>query len=244
MKLALAAALACAAALASTASAADPPELREQCLAPDDGAAAVFFRAADGFPLAGALFGDGKLGVVLAHQMGSDLCEWRDFALTLAGRGYRVLAIDMRGYGSSPWVQGKAPNRRDLDVVGAAAELRRRGATRVVAVGASMGGTAVVLAGARRGALDGVVSLSGAGLVTGMNGRAAAKRLRVPVRFLAARDDGQFALDAQRMHRAAPAKDDRLLIVPGAAHGSSLLGVSARVRSFVLSFLARIAAGA
>jgi pimeloyl-ACP methyl ester carboxylesterase len=52
--------------------------------------------------------------------------------------GYRALVFDFRGY-----------NRLDDDVVAAVAELRRRGVTKVVLVGSSMGGTAVLLAATR-----------------------------------------------------------------------------------------------
>jgi alpha-beta hydrolase superfamily lysophospholipase len=237
---------AAAAALALAApSAADAPKLTEQCLTPDDHATVVSFTAPDGVHVLGATFGTGKFAVVLGHQWGSDLCEWVSFAQVLATRGYRVLAIDFRGYGSTKTPLGRPSQRLQNDVLGAAAELRREGSANVAAIGSSMGGTAVIVAGAQRGArLAGVVSLSGATGFRGLDALGAAKRLTVPVRFAASRGDTSFALGARELMKAAPAKDKALLLVPGGIHGSSMLDgpYRTRVRSFVLGFLAKLAA--
>lgn len=235
----------CVLALAAASSAAEPRATAPYCLQPGDDATAIAFRATDGAPLRGLLFGrTGTLGVVLGHQNLSDLCEWHDDAERLALAGYRVLAIDFRGFGSSPRPTGVKALRLPADVAGAGFELRRRGAVRVVAIGSSMGGTAAVVAAANRAnRIDGVVSLSGAAAFRGMDALAAAKRLSIPVRFAAAARDPGFATDARAMTRAAATRDKAVLIVPGASHGTSLLqGASGtRARAFVDSFLSKIA---
>lgn len=244
MRRALLTAAASALALAA-ASAADAPKLTEQCLTPADNATVVSFPAVDGVHVLGATFGTGRFGVVLGHQWGSDLCEWVGFAHVLAARGYRVLAIDFRGYGSTKAPLGRPSQQLQNDVLAAAAELRREGSTKVAALGASMGGTAVLVAAAQRGArLAGVVSLSGATGFRGLDALGAAKRLTVPVRFAASKGDVSFALGARELMKAAAAKDKALLLVPGGIHGSSMLDgpYRLRVRSFVLGFLAKLAA--
>jgi hypothetical protein len=58
----------------------------------------VAFRAADGVELQGRLFGDGRVGVVLAHgalEQGED--SWFGFAPVLAGHGLRVLKLFIAG---------------------------------------------------------------------------------------------------------------------------------------------------
>ena len=227
-------------------SAGAPAAARPYCLSAGDGFRQVSFRAADGVSLRGITSGKGKLGLALGHQVSSSSCEWYDMAKVFAAHGYRVLALDFRGFGLSPVpAPPKSTTALAADVGGAAAELRRLGAKRVVAIGSSMGGTAVVIAGATRAYhLTGVVSLSGAGSFWNLNAVAAARHLTVPARFLAAKGDGSFPDYARAMARSAPARDKGVLILPGGAHGTSLLDntlTARRARAYVLSFLRRLA---
>lgn len=197
----------------------------------------VTMKASDGASVYGVETGKGTVGVVLAHQYGSDHCEFVGFAHELADRGYRALAIDMRGYGFS---RGGVWNRLDRDLLAAAGRLRADGARKVVLVGASMSGTAAIVAASEaRPAVAGVVSLSGPARFRGLDAGRAVKRLRVPVRFLAARADPPSAPDARRLERLAPSRDKAVALYPGAAHGSSLLGLP-RAKALVLAFLKRV----
>jgi pimeloyl-ACP methyl ester carboxylesterase len=209
------------------------------CLQGAEREQAVRFTTSSGATLVGVVLGGGRVGLVLGHQVGSDLCEWLPQARELADQGYRVLAFDFAGSGDSQPGPGEA--RVDADVVAAAEELRRRGADRVVLIGSSMGGTAVLSAATRiRPPVAGVVSLSGPASFQGVDAGEAVARLRVPVLLVAAADDRTFADDARAMYRAAPVRDKRLLVVGGGGHGTSLLEfgsdapkVQAAVRRFV-----------
>jgi pimeloyl-ACP methyl ester carboxylesterase len=231
--------------LVATASGSAAPGATPSCLSRGDGFRLVSFAAADGVRLYGITSGAGSLGLVLGHQVQSDSCEWYDMAKVFVARGYRVLAIDFRGFGLSPAATHGNPTGFAADIGGGAAELRRLGARRVIAIGSSMGGTAVVVAGATHAYhLAGVVSLSGAGLFWGINAIQAARHLTIPVRFLAARQDLPFADAARAMAKQAPSKDKALLILPGDTHGTSLLedpGTATRARAFVFAFLRQIA---
>ena len=214
-------ALALLAVLASTASA--RPAASEACIATN-----ARFRSADGVKLAGAVVGRGKTGIVFAHQVAADRCQWLPFARELSARGYRGLVFDMRGYGASA---GNANVNPHLDVVGAAAELRRRGARKIVLVGASMGGTGVVgAAPSIRPAVAGVVSLSAPVGFGGTDALAAARKLRSPALFAAA---------ARALHRATATKDKKLVIAPTHWHGVDLVSLAA-VKKTVLDFVRRV----
>jgi pimeloyl-ACP methyl ester carboxylesterase len=223
------------AAPSTTAAAAAKP-----CLRGAASATPVRFTGGAGAALVGVVLGRGRTGLVLGHQVGSDLCEWLPQAQTFADQGYQVLAFDFAGYGDSR--PGSGPDAGvDADVVAAAGQLRHRGADRIVLIGSSMGGTAVLSAAARiRPPVAGVVSLSGPAAFQGVDAGAAVARLRVPVLLVAAADDHPFVDDARAMYRAAPVGDKRLLVVGGGGHGTSLLEfgsdapkVQAAVRRFI-----------
>ena len=235
MRRTVAALVVCAAGLAAASLAVARGTQRDFCL--QSGERALHLRAADGAPIYGVEVGRGATGVVFGHQFWSDHCEWMDFARELVKLGrFSAIAIDFRGNGFS---RGGNGPRFDLDVAAAAARLRADGAKRIVLVGSSMGGTAVLVAASRiRPAVTGVVSLSGPARYNGMDAVAAVERSHVPVRFVADRKDGAFGLDAQRLYRAAAAKDKGILLFSDGLHGSSLL-VLPKAKAYVLAFLRR-----
>ena len=115
--------------------------------------------------------------------------------------------------------------------------LRRAGLHRVVVVGASVGGRAVVQLAARGAPpLDAVVSLSAERLDRATPDLIhAARRVRAPSFYVSSRADGytSFAQDTRQLYAATPARDKKILVVPGDAHGTDLLP-RARVREAVV----------
>jgi pimeloyl-ACP methyl ester carboxylesterase len=214
----------------ASAQAAPPPlQLKERCVTRVERRAVVRFTAADRVRLIGVVFGRGPNAVVLAHQggrgAGEALCSWVPYARSLARAGYRVLAFDHRGYGSS-----STPSRPDrlsrihADVMGAVALLRSRGATRVVVGGASLGGAAAVAAAAQiRPAVQGVFTLGAPQAFGSADAVAAARMLQVPALFTAAADDDEFADEARALFDACASVDKRLEIFPGSRHGAPTL---------------------
>jgi len=104
----------------------------------------VSFPTQDGGLIYADLYGKGDRGVVLAHGARFNKESWKKQAETLAAAGFRVLAIDFRGYGKS-----RGPGQADplsaplpFDVLAAVRYLRKTGARTVSVVGASMGGGA------------------------------------------------------------------------------------------------------
>jgi pimeloyl-ACP methyl ester carboxylesterase len=207
------------------------------CVRASDRATNVSFQAAGGARLKGAVLGRGSTGVVLAHTTGADRCQWLPFARELAKQGYRALVFDMRGYGASSGLTNTDPH---LDVIAAAAELRRRGAKKIVLAGASMGGTGVVAAApVIRPAISGVIELSAPTAFSRADALAAVKKLKRPALFVAGRDDGDFPAATRSLYRAAATKDKKLHIAPSSWHGVDLVFLPA-VKKLVLNFIARV----
>ena len=193
----------------------------DSCASEDATTKIVHFGGAD---LDGVVIGDGANGVVLAHQLHSNLCSWLPFAKRLAAAGTRVLAFDF-------------PSTSNLDryVLAAVADLRRQGAHSIALAGASMGGTAVLVAASRDSKISRVASLSGPRSFEDLAAGPAVPRLDVPVLFVAGKEDSPYVDDARAMYRAATT-DKKLLVVPGSDHGTDLLDDD-QVADQLLAFL-------
>jgi pimeloyl-ACP methyl ester carboxylesterase len=235
---------------ASVPAASSPPSLAARCGGSVRGTT-FWFKAADGARLDGALLGTGRTGVVLATEYPADLCGWVPEAAVLRRKGFRVFLFDFRGLGLSP-TPGRARAQLDYvqDVIGAARELRARGASRIYLMGASLGATSSIVAAARiRPAVAGVVSLSGEADLSGafpgsgLDAVAAARRLRLPVLFLAAREDSLTPpADIARMRAALHSRGSRVVVFPDAYHGWDLLYITPykdRVAALIRGFLHR-----
>src|SRR5689334_6936655 len=71
------------------------PQPAAACLTADEvRTGQVSFPSGDGSTLQGLVIGTGPVGVVLAHQSGADLCQWKPYAYALSRQGYRVLALN------------------------------------------------------------------------------------------------------------------------------------------------------
>lgn len=124
----------------------------------------VSFPTQDGGLIYADLYGKGNRGVVLAHGGRFDKESWKKQAQILAAAGFRVLALDFRGYG-----QSRGPGQADplsaplhLDVLAAVRYLHKAGAKTVAVVGGSMGGGAAADASiaAKPGEIDRLVLLA------------------------------------------------------------------------------------
>ena len=110
----------------------------------------TFFEGEGGIRIASDILGPvaGPL-VTLAHGGGQTRHSWRDTADGLANRGYRVIAIDLRGHGESGWTSAEAYNlssyAADIEAV-----IRVNASNAgVTLVGASLGGMASTVAAAQ-----------------------------------------------------------------------------------------------
>jgi pimeloyl-ACP methyl ester carboxylesterase len=231
---------------ASTASPTTPPStstatsvgsttaINKGCLKGNE--RAFRFQTSTGANLVGVALGTSGPGLVFGHMNGQDLCAWLPEARAFAKRSYRTEVFDFEGFGDSQ--PGSGAVRYDLDVVAATAQLRQRGATKVVLIGASMGGTAVVAAATQiKPPAAGVVSLSAPIDFRGLDAEAAAAHLKVPALFLAGAQNQPYANYARSLYRATAAHDKRLVILQTAVHGIGLISEDPKVLAMVEKFI-------
>lgn len=209
----------------------DPvPRAGAGCLRPSDHARVVRFGPSH--RLGGYLVGRGRHYVVLAYQSDGDTCQMLPIARLLAGAGYRALAFDFSGRGSSALASS---NRLLVDDLSAAvAFARRAGASSVSLLGTSMGAYGALDAGLRvHPPVAAVVSVSAPAAWDDPSGVPLDIRdLTVPTQLWAARYDFSFSDAARRFARLDP--EATLSIEPGDAHGVALVpSVFARIRAFL-----------
>lgn len=204
------------------------------------GSQSVDLSTEDGLTLRGYLFGTGNVGVILSHMYPADQTSWYDAARRLADEGYLVLTFDFRGYGESGG--DKDIELLAKDVFAATQAMRAAGATDMVLVGASMGGTASLIAAENTQLLSslrvlGVVTLSAPVEFKGLDAAQAVPRLISPLLFMAAEAD-VGAAGARELQELA-GEQGEVGIVPGDEHGTDLLTGQAadQVWNLLLQFL-------
>ena len=197
----------------------------------------VSFPTQDGGLIYAHLYGAGDRGVVLAHGGRFNKESWADQARTLVDAGFRVVAIDFRGYGRS-----RGPGQSDiftaplhLDVLAAVRYLRESGAATVSVVGGSLGGGAAASAmAAAPGEIDRLALLAAS---PGEPEKLEGRKL-----FLIARDDADGAgprLPRIQAQFAKTPEPKELIVVEGSAHAQFLFETdqAERVMREILRFL-------
>jgi pimeloyl-ACP methyl ester carboxylesterase len=185
------------------------------------------------------VYGEGDRGIVLAHGGRFHKESWEKQARTLAAAGFRVLALDFRGYGKSRGPGDSDPMSAPLhlDVLAAVRYLHKAGAKSVSVVGGSMGGGAAGDASiaSRPGEIDRLVLLGAAP-------NDPADKLKSSTLFIVARDDasgdGPRLPRVREQYEKAP-EPKKLIIVNGSAHAQSLFETDQgeRVMREILRFL-------
>jgi pimeloyl-ACP methyl ester carboxylesterase len=182
----------------------------------------VTFPTEDGGVVYADVYGEGDRGVVLAHGGQFNKESWDKQARTLTAAGFRVLALDFRGYGKS-----RGPGDSDpmdaplhLDVLAAVRYLRKAGAESVSVVGGSMGGGAAgdASVASQPGEIDRVVFLGAAP-------NQPADKLKSATLFIVARNDasgdGPRLPGIKAQYEKAP-QPKELIVLDGSAHAQFL----------------------
>ena len=200
----------------------------------------VSFPTEDGGKVCADLYGEGTRGVVLAHGGRFNKESWKDQAQVLVSKGFRVLAIDFRGFGCS-----SGPGQSDFDtapfyddVLAAVQYLKAGGAKTVSVVGGSFGSSAAGDASIKAPAhtIDRIVFLGGSPNLLANN-------LKSRTLFIVARDDssgsGGLRLPGIRLQYERAPEPKRLIVLEGSAHAQFLFQTSQgpRVMQEIVQFL-------
>ncbi len=197
------------------------------------------FPADDGGHVCANLYGQGARAVVLAHGGRFNKESWRVQAGALVSAGFRVLAIDFRGFGCST-----GPGQADFDsapfekdVLAAVRYLKAHGAKTVSVVGGSFGGAAAGDASIKSapGEIDRIIFLGAAPNLP-------AEKLKSRALFIVARDDANDAgprlPGIRAQYEKAPGPKE-LTVLDGSAHAQFLFQTDqgSRVMHEILRFL-------
>ena len=189
--------------------------------------------AGDGTILRIKTYGGSGAAVLLAHDLDGSRGDWAEFAETLSSRGYTVMTFDFRGHGKSAGQRDAALAESDL--ASALVHMREQlRAPKVLVVGAGMGGIAALRVSARE-SVSAVAAVSTPETLRGLSAAGAVPLVTAPKLFLAGEGNAADAGAARNL--LSLAKDSKeLLLVPGNAHGVSLLN-NAQARERLLQFL-------
>ena len=191
----------------------------------------VSFPTEDGGQVCADLYGQGTRAVVLAHGGRFKKESWQEQAQVLAAEGFRVLAIDFRGFGCSTGPDqadfDKAPFEKD--VIAAVRYLKAHGAQSVSVVGGSFGGAAAGDASIKSppGEIDRIVFLGAAPNLS-------AEKLKSRSLFIVAREDtsgssGPRLPGIRAQYERAP-QPKELIVLDGSAHAQFLFQTEQKTR--------------
>ena len=199
----------------------------------------ISFSTEDGGRICADLYGQGARAVVLAHGGRFNKESWREQAEDLASKGFRILAIDFRGFGCST-----GPGQSDFDsapfakdVLAAVRYMKANGAKTVSVVGGSFGGSAAGDASIQSAPdeIDRIVLLGAAP-------NQPAEKLKSRALFIVARDDSNgsgLRLPGIRAQYEKAPQPKELIVLDGSAHAQFLFQTdqSSRVMQEIVRFL-------
>jgi pimeloyl-ACP methyl ester carboxylesterase len=200
---------------------------------------AITFPTSDGWTIHADSYGGGDRAVILIHGGRFTKESWRKQIPDLLGAGFRVLAIDMRGFGASK--EGPPALNTGfgspLDALAAVRFLRTHGVKSVSIIGGSMGADAAAGASvaSRPGEIDRVVLLAG-------SADEPAGQIKGQKLFIVARNDANAAgprLPRIQKQYDAANQPKELLVFEGDAHAQFLFETDQgpRLMREVLRFL-------
>jgi alpha/beta superfamily hydrolase len=200
-----------------------------------------YFTTDDNVTLSGKIVGTGTTAIVFSSMDGDPKNDWMDLAPLLASHGYMTLSYDYRGLGASQGYYDRSKITSDLNAAIQVAQ--KQGATKIVLMGASLGGLVTLKVAATAHPLA-VVALSAPRAFGGLEVSDDELRAITAPKFLGvAEKDGGFMSSMQAVYAITP-EPKELHVYQGNVHGSLLLeapGVKDQSLPQLYAFLAKYA---
>lgn len=214
-----------------------PPEQACQGAEAPAGAETMWLETRDGAAIEAVVAGTGTDVAIFLHQTNLGYCGFLPYATWLQSQDVTSILVSLCTYGESVCPRSLSPMDSAAGAVEAALGWSRdKGAQRVTAVGASMGGTIVMDLAARQGdagGLDAVVNLSGPTKFGGVDVDEVVADVRIPVLFAIAPGDRVSVERVQEVAAAAVNSAVTGVEVGESGHGWELLAADGVVPSAI-----------
>jgi 7,8-dihydropterin-6-yl-methyl-4-(beta-D-ribofuranosyl)aminobenzene 5'-phosphate synthase len=197
----------------------------------------------DGVTLAGTFYpAQGDTAVLLAHMGIADQTSWQDFAMISASKGIAALTFDFQCFGKSECKARGGDMSNLKDIRPAYDFLQEKGYTRIVCMGASMGGTACLMLAMEKELAGLVVIASERPIGTKQYPKDLIGK-SIPKLFIVAdHDPYTFVIsETQKMYDVSP-EPKQLKIFSGDVHGTDIskTGQGKEFGDMLLDFLEEI----
>ena len=202
----------------------------------------VLVEAADGLIITGTLHPASDpppwSGVLLLHMVYGDRSQWDELVPLLTSNGYAVVAIDMRGHGSTGGEINWGKSEDDIGRVWSyMTEREDIDPSHSALIGASMGANMALVSAANQPEVNTVVLLSPGlnyyGVTTSDALEAYGQR---PILIAASSEDTYSADSSQELVKAALG-ESKLLTYDGAGHGTAMLQNEPGLQIIILEWL-------
>jgi pimeloyl-ACP methyl ester carboxylesterase len=203
-------------------------------------AAALTFTTSDGVVVHGTDYGKGTNAVILVHDKAHSSADWTYFADKLAGNGYHVVTLDLRGHGASkpPETLTDADYPKMVeDVKATAAWLESKGATKIAIVGANLGANLALNAAADDLKVTNVILLSPGLNLSGVTCGAAMDRYGARPILLVAGSDDAYAVKAVNYLDGKAIGEKHVEVLENAGSGVKMMNRDATLEGMVLAWL-------
>jgi alpha-beta hydrolase superfamily lysophospholipase len=177
-------------------------------------------------------------GVLLLHMVYGDRSQWDELVPLLTSNGYAVVAIDMRGHGSTGGEINWGKSEDDIGRVWSyMTEREDIDPSHSALIGASMGANMALVSAANQPEVNTVVLLSPGlnyyGVTTSDALEAYGQR---PILIVASSEDTNSAESSQELVKTALG-ESKLLTYDGAGHGTAMLHNEPELQKIILAWL-------
>jgi pimeloyl-ACP methyl ester carboxylesterase len=177
-------------------------------------------------------------GVILIHMMHGEQSQWESFPELLAGAGFAVLSIDLRGHGASggevDWNMAISDMQQVWDYFTVQENIDQ---DRTAFVGASIGANLALVASSNEPSVRTAILLSPGLSYAGVETEKAINSYgERPVLIIASEEDS-YAADSSTTLDAKAIGNSQLIIYQGAGHGTFILQAEPDLNQIIIEWL-------